>query len=262
MKLKIRLTRLAFVALILLSFLITVNGQDEKPLTKEEQKEFLAQRTDTVRLNGTLNSVIKSLYTFWNVVIHSDLKEIGQIKLASPFPSFYKPTWAEIFDTIATQTETSYSYDSSKSYWLFSKPSKPLYTINIADGWTSANSGIYVGYKPPAYPVGMDIYQFGTYSDDDKRKEAALFERVRNDLALRLVKDFKSEVSIDSMDRVRVDGVESLYFESPAPQKNVIWRQWALVKNGKAFVIVSALESKDKKLLADVQAMVKSFHVN
>ena len=40
-----------------------------------------------------------------------------------------------------------------------------------------------------------------------------------------------------------------------------VWRQWAFVKDGKAFVIVSTLPVAEKQLLANVEAMVKSFRV-
>ena len=145
---------------------------------------------------------------------------------------------------------------------MFAKPAnrKP-FTINLADKWLAEDRGIYNGYKPPTFPVGMDIYYYGVYSADDSKQEAALWEKIRDAWAIGFASKAKRDITIAEMQKVSVDGVEALYFETPGVRPGVIWRQWALVKNGKAFVIVSALPAKDKQLLSNVEAMVESFRV-
>lgn len=234
-----------------------------KAISAEAQKELLATRLDQSPIRGNFGSLGSWLYTFHDLAIHTDHKEIGDIKLGSPFPNGYKPTWREVFETVATQTRTTWAYDAKRNYWLFTPTEfSPAFDIKIADDWTSKNMGIYIGYKPSTFPVGMDIYQLGTYSADDPKDEAKLFEESRNDLALRFARGFDKKISAKDMKIVKVDGVDALYFEAIPPQrKEIIWRQWALVKNGKGFVIVSSLRKQDKKLISDVQAMVESFKV-
>lgn len=234
-----------------------------KALNAQEQKEFLAKRLPTGAITGTFGSYGSLLFAAQDVAIHSNNKEIGNIKLNSPFPSDYKPTWAELFDTIAVQTKTTWIYDSKRNYWLFLPfAQQQSYDLKIAEGWIPRNEGIYVGYKPPTYPVGMDIYQMGKYSADNPKEESAFFEKIRNTLALRFATGFKKDITIKEMQTVKIDGVDALFFESISPIRDyIMWRQWVLVKNGKAFVIVSSLNKEDKKLYEDVQSMVKSFQV-
>ncbi|HET8783042.1 MAG TPA: hypothetical protein VFM63_11535, partial [Pyrinomonadaceae bacterium] len=79
--------------------------------------------------------------------------------------------------------------------------------------------------------------------------------------ALRFASSFKPDVTADGMSTVKVDGVEARYFQTPTPRPGAVWRQWSFVKNGNAFVIVSALPESDNKLLSAVESMVKSFRV-
>lgn len=235
------------------------NGQ---AISADEQEKLLSTRSKSL-IQGTFGSFGSLVFSFHDLAIHTDHKAVGDIKLGNPFPADYQPTWREVFDTVATQTQTAWAYDAKRNYWVFTPTSfSPFFQIKIADGWTSADRGIYIGYKPATFPVGMDIYQLGTYSADNSKDEAKLFKSVRDDLALRFAKGFKKDIKAKDMKTVKVDDSSALYFESPAPQrKEIIWRQWALVKNGRAFVIVSTLRKEDKNLVEDVQAMVRSFKV-
>ena len=210
---------------------------------------------------GTFSAFGSLLFAF-GITIHTNDKEIGETELHSPFPDFYQPTIRELLNAIALQTNSSWTYDPQTDYWVFAKPPmrKPL-AVSLAEGWVATDRGIYVGYKPPTYPVGMDIYYYGTYSSDNPAQQAVVWERVRNSWATGFASRFKGDVTIAEMQRVSVDGVEALYFQTPTPRPGVVWRQWALVKNGHAFVIVSTLPADDKQLLADVESMVKSFRV-
>lgn len=240
---------------------VLVDGNG-KAISAEEQESLLATRIKSP-IQGTFGSLGSFLYTFHDLAIHTDHKEVGNIKLGSPFPKIYEPTWREVFDTIAVQTKTVWTYDAKRNYWLFTPAeNSPSFEIKLADGWTSEHRGIYIGYKPSTFPVGMDIYQLGSYSSDDPKDEAKLFSEIRDDLALRFASGFNKDIKPGKMKKVKVDGVDALYFESPAPQrKEIIWRQWAFVKNGKGFVIVSSLRKQDANLVSDVQQMVKSFKV-
>ncbi len=237
-------------------------SKDEIALTESQQKSFLSQRLESGGMTGTFNSFGSLLYSLHDVAIHTDDKEIGAVKLSSPFPSFYKPTWRQMLDSIAIQTKSSWNYDSKRNFWVFAKPAiaKP-YTITLADKWIAEDRGTYVSYKPPTFPVGMDIYYFGVYSADKEKEQAALWEKIRDAWAVRFASSFKKNITVDEMQKTKVSEVDAAYLQSPTLPTGVVWRQWALEKNGHTFIIVSTLRPEDKQLLADVEAMIKSFRV-
>jgi hypothetical protein len=255
------ITILTFLLLVVFTT-ASASPQKRSPLTNEQQSKFVARRLPSGTITGTFGAFGSFLYAALDIAIHTNDKDIGNTELHSPFPDFYKPTIREMLDTIAVQTKSSWSYDSHDDYWVFAKPAipKPL-SVTLADKWITNDRGIYITYKPPTYPVGMDIYYYGTYSSDDPLQQASLWERVRNSWAIGFASHFKRDVTVAEMSKVSVDGVEALSFQIPTPRPGVVWRQWALVKNGRAFVIVSTLPTDDKQLLSDVESMVKSFRV-
>jgi hypothetical protein len=232
-------------------------------ISENEQKALLSERLEKSPIQGTFSSFGNLLFALNDLAIHTDFKEIGGVKLGSPFPDDYKPTWKEVFDTVAIQTQTTWNYDAKRNYWVFTPAqNSSIYSINLANGWTAHNEGIYVGYVPPTFPVGMDIYQLGSYSAEKPKEEAKLLEKVREDLALRFAKGFDPNIKAKDMQTVKVNDTDALYFESAVPKREeIIWRQWVFIKNGKAFAIVSSLMKKDTKLFEDVQTMIKSFQV-
>ena len=231
-------------------------------LTSAQQRKFLSARLPTGVITGTFGAFGSLLFAVKQVAIHTADAEIGKTELHSPFPDFYKPTWKELFDTIAAQTQSSWQYDLDRNYWVFAKPkrAKP-FAVTIADKWTADDRDIYISYRPPTYPVGMDIYCYGSYSADDRKEEPELWEKIRNTWAIRFASGLKRDISLAEMKKITLAGVEALYFEGVAPRNGVIWRQWVFVKGGKAFVIVSSLKPDALLLLADVQAMINSFRV-
>lgn len=211
---------------------------------------------------GNFGSFGSLIFGVMNIAIHTNDSQIGATELHTPFPDFYKPTIRELFDTIALQTGSSWTYDPKTDYWVFAKPAKAKpFSITLVDEWISRDRGMYVSYKPPTYPVGMDIYYYGSYSADKKAEEEALWKQIRNSWAIGFASRAKRDTTIAEMSSVTIDGVEAVYFQSPTPRPGVVWRQWAFVKNGQAFVIVSTLPESDDKLRSAVESMVKSFRV-
>lgn len=259
----------AILSFILFSFSSaiaqTANGtvQDKvTPLTEKQQKELLSGRMQSGAITGTFDSYTSLLFALNDIAMHTEDGEINNTKLNSPFPNFYKPTVQQLFDTIALQTKSSWKYDAQRDYWVFAKPAiqKP-YSLTLADKWTSRDMGIYTGYAPATFPVGMDVYYYGVYSADEVKKEAALWEKIRNTWAVSFASNFKKGITAGEMQKISIDGVEALYFETPAPKPGIIFRQWTLIKKGKMFVIISTLPAGDKQAVSDVEAMVKSFRV-
>lgn len=228
------------------------------PLTAEQQAAQLKQRAAWSSIGNTFDSFCTSAFTFSGVLLFSDLKGVGKVELVNPFPDSYKPTWREILDTLARQTQTSWSYSNKHGGWLFDKPALPLqFTIDLAKDWKQEDRGFYVFHKPPDVPVGMDVYQFGRYSfDKDADKECL---KIRDRIALTLLEQISPKTKVEDMRKVAIDGTEALFFETPSPREGVTWRQWVFVKDGRAFGIVSALEDDKESLLKDVQRMVATF---
>jgi len=234
-----------------------------KHLSNEEQTALLAQRTSSGMMFGSFGGYASLLYAAMDVCIHAGSEEIAKTPLQSPFPEFYKPTWAELFDSIARQTRSSWSYDPKTDFWTFGRPGQPLpFTIEMARDWKADDRGSYVCYQPKVAPVGMDIYVMGNYSASNEGERQALFNKVRDDIALRFAKTFKKEMTTDGMTKTKVSNSEALYFTLAVPETGIIWRQWVIVESGKAFCIVSAIKpEQEKDILPDVEAMVKSFRI-
>ena len=251
----------ACMSLVALSSSV-VSSQQRAALDAKQQEKFLSRRLESGVITGTFSAYGSFMYAALDIAIHTNDKEVAETELHSPFPEFYKPTVKEMLTTIALQTKSSWAYDPKTDYWTFARPAaaKP-FSLKLADKWTSDDRGIYVSYRPPTYPVGMDIYYYGSYSAEDPSQQAATWERIRNVWATSFASRLKRDVSISEMQRVSVDGADALYFQGLTPRPGVMWRQWAFVKNGHAFLIVSTLPVDDAKLLADVESMVKSFRL-
>jgi hypothetical protein len=239
---------------------------DQKKLWSEEQEAFLANRTAGQML-GTFNGYCSLLYATVEVAIHTESEEVNQTGLSSFFPKFYKPTWKELFDDIARQTKSTWKYDPTRNFWVFSPPAGNLpFKIELAEKWKADDRGRYMSYHPAIAPVGMDIYMVGTYSvseeEKKKEKEADLFHKVRDSLAVQFAKIFKEDIQPKDMEEVTINGLKALHFKIAAPQTGIIWRQWVIVDSGKAFAIVSAIKpEQEKEILPDVEKMLNSFEI-
>ena len=235
---------------------------ERKPLKPVEQAAFLARRTGG-RLFGTFSGFTSYQYAVHDVCLHTESEQVNTTRLYPVFPEKYHPTYCELFDTIARQTGSTWKYDARRDYWVFNPPPKALpYRVKWARGWEPMNRGLYVFCKPPGAPVGMDVYMLGSYSFDEKTRAEKL-AKIRYALASRFAATFKKDVCEADMRKVKVAGVEALFFSTDSPkQPGVRWRQWALVAGGHGFVIVSALhKDHEKRLLPDVEAMVASFRL-
>ena len=241
-------------------------SQTVKALSEKEQNDFLSRRVGAGMMHGSsFNSFCSYLFAVHNVAIHTESSEINATRFGAPaaIPDYYKPTWRELFDIIAIQTKSAWSYDSSRNYWVFAKSQKPrvYYEIETAKDWTKSDSGGYVGYHPAIAPVGMDIHILGTYSSDDPNAAGELYKKLKEYFAVNFARPFKEDVALKNMKNVKIGNYQALYFEIKVPSR-IIWRQWAIVDEGRAFVIVSAIKPEhDKKLYPDVQKMISTFKV-
>jgi hypothetical protein len=237
-------------------------GKEAKPvlLTAEGQKALLAKRAPG-GMAGSFNSYASLLYAMDGAILHTDDEEIGKASLSSPFPEFYKPTRAEFFNAIARQTSSSWSYDEKRAFWVFAKPALPMpFKITLAKDWESAERGNYLFCKPPTAPIGMDIYVMAEYSSTPV--DPALPAKMREACAMMFATNFKKDVTAKDMSLAKVGTYEALHFKSPTPRPGTTWRQWAIAENGRAFVIVSAMDdANEKEVLPGVEEALQTFEV-
>ena len=127
-------------------------------------------------------------------------KEISNAELHPVFPESYKPTLREFLDAIALQTSLEWKYDPTSKYFKSEVESGPVeglaifeftktkreqpFEVALPEGWKAVDKGSWVMYVPPVFPLGMDIHQLGSYSSDDKSKEAELLKNVPHDVML------------------------------------------------------------------------------
>lgn len=223
-----------------------------------ESEQFLKSLAPSIR-HDNFGEFAELLTSSGIVNLHSSSPAVNKIELAPICNISHSLIFAEFLETIARQTGTTSKQDAKYSRWNFEPPSMPLpYKLSMANGWHKQERGYYTAYIPKIAPVGMDIYMMGRFKglSDDQLKE------IRNEQALWFADKVSPGATIAMMKIETVDGCEALSFEAKAPLEGRKWRQWAFVKDSQAFVIVSTLDDQNEaKLLPDVEAMIKSFHI-
>ena len=274
-----------FVVLIFLALIVTGDdsrAEDQKKTGNVSTSKAAAEKLLGRRIGGGLGESFRGFSNMFFVqsriklgsgvgLMTSD-KEIMQKNLMPVFPEAYQPTLRELLDAIAVQTSSSWKHDTSGEYvekgienvTIFefspSKHEKP-YTIELADGWKSRDMGCWVMCKPEKFPVGMDIYELGSYSF--AKDEKAGRKRVREAAALEWAHRVAPDATIKDMKEVKVGDVSALFFTRKVPSaldQELVWRQWVFMVEGSCYFIVSTLpEELGAKLLPDVKKMVASF---
>ncbi len=249
------LKRLTTCLTLLLSLLAvdSVADSGDKNLAPAQQ-QLLEAHTSPGMMMGSFDSYASYLYAVRNVMIHTYDDDINSTQIHSTFQANDKPTWREIFDSIAKQTGSQWSYDSEHNYWVFSKGSTvPPFTIAIAPGWKSEYRGNYVSYRPPIAPVGLDIYF---------KESSGISEQITSS-ALKSAQKVNPNAKETEMKNQRVGQHDALFYSTVIPSTGIVWRQWVFGADKKEFVIVSAIKPENEKIiLPDVQKMVQSFKVN
>ncbi len=240
-------------------------NKDRKPvwnLTAEDQLKILNSRANTATMLGSFYEFNNALACMHEPFLMTTSVEVSKTPLQTVHVADYKPTQAELFESMARQTGTSIKYNPTfVSKWISAPPAMPLpFSITVAEGWKLEDRGLYAAYIPQLQPFGLDIYMFGRYSGLSAEKT----REVRNANAIRFAKQFDQTIKPESMKELKVGDCDALYYETTPPHRpDGRWRQWSLVKNGEAFVIVSAIQDKNASVLVpQVQNMVASFHVS
>lgn len=228
-------------------------------LSAEEKLSELHKRLTSPSMLGSFYEFNNLLFCMGQPYLETTSVEVSNTRLQTVHAQDYMPTVAELFETMARQTQSSVRYEPTfLSKWIVVPPAMPLpYSLKLEDGWKAQDRGLYVAYVPTLQPVGMDIYMLGRYSGLSPEKTI----EARNLNALMFAKMFDKTVTIADMEEVKLSDCDAIFFKAKsAMKKDCQWRQWSFVKDGQAFVIVSALDNKNADvLLPQVERMVASF---
>lgn len=258
-----------------------------KPLTEEERQKLLGARLDggmsySFGQFGNMFLVSSRIQFGTGVGLVTSSGEIANTPLQSPFPAFYKPTLREFLDAIALQTSSEWKYDPSSKYFkselehktqvenlamfefTVTNREKP-FEVTLADGWNAIDKGNWVMHVPPSFPVGLDIYEMGTYSSEDKATENDFRNQVRTAVALEWAQRVKQNAVLDDLKPAKIATFDALFFESMVPSqlnKEIRWRHWVFMADNKCYFVVSTiLPEFEDKIFPDVEKMLASFRV-
>jgi hypothetical protein len=226
--------------------------------------------------------VTSQFYLSQRVALVSSSKETAAIPLQSPFPDSYRPTLREFLDAIALQSKSDWKYDPTSKFFhsefdqtklvedlaIFeftpAKLEKP-FEIKLAEGWKSIDKGNWVMYVPPSFPVGLDVYEMGTYSCDDKAKRKELLSSVQRDVALEWALRVSESAKKEDLKPAKVGSFDALFFEAMVDSQlnnKMRWRHWVFMDDGKCYFVVSTiLPEFEGKIFPDVEKMLSTFKV-
>lgn len=255
------------------------------PWTDERLAELLSGRIDG-GIGGSFSSFAKQFLVMSRLQIGPGVgimtasREVSQTELQPVFPEFYHPTLRELFETVALQSKSEWKYDPTGKFFnsnvpgavadlaLFefapAKREKP-YEVTLADGWKSQDQGHWLMLIPPDFPVGLDIYEVGTYSTEEKDDEAKLYAKVRTEVALQWATRVAEDVTEEKLSPAKVGAYDALYFEAMIPSqlgKEIRWRQWVFMVGNRCFFVVSTiLPDLEKNIYPDVEEMLTTFRM-
>jgi hypothetical protein len=257
------------------------------PLTPEQQADLLAARVDgglgnEFRQYANMFLVFSRLQLGSGVGLMTSSPEIAAAELQPVFPSTYQPTLRELLDMIAMQTGSSWKYDSSGKYFQSDVPGESAatglaifeftpakrdkpYEVTLAKEWKAVDKGHWLMLVPPSFPVGMDIYELGSYSTDDKAAPSDWINSIRGEIALEWAQRVNPEATRDDLQPAKVGPYDALYFEALIDSqldKKLRWRQWVFAEGNRCYFIVSTiLPEKDEEIFPDVEQMVGSIRI-
>jgi hypothetical protein len=224
--------------------------------------EFLSQPYNALPMFSSFRSFMSVNYASANVWVHAenDEQEIYDSRVVYSYPEFYKPTWKEVFDVIARQMRCTWEWNPGNRQFKFARSDRgPFFGVDLADGWRREDRG-YVWHAPKDQNFGMDIYYFGHFTSSAQHPD--LIPKVRTHYALQSFSSWPESPTEKQMQLVQAGGAEALYIRCDTPRPGAVWRQWSLVRDGHAFLIVSAMPAaRERELSRQVDQMVATFRV-
>jgi hypothetical protein len=256
------------------------------PLTDSELAALLSHRLEG-GMQGTFAQFSNRFFVGSGIQLPKAIalaaksERVAATPLNSPFPTSYKPTLREFLDAIALQTISEWSYTTEDVVHRSGKPSGPIdhiaafqfifrqrakpYGFTLAEGWKGVDKGNWLMLSPPDFPVGLDIYEMGVYSAEDKEAEPELFKSIRQDVALEWAQRVSEGAKLEDMREAKVGEYDALYFEAMIPSqlnKDIRWRQWVfMVDNACYFVVSTILPENEETIFPAVESMLATFHM-
>jgi hypothetical protein len=236
-----------------------ITSADTGPLL--DPAKFAASPYNGVPVFRTFRSFVSSCYATADTWVYAegDDRALYDAQLIYPYPDFYKPTWGEVFTHVGRQMGCSWSWNPQNRQFRFARAElPPLFHLTLADGWRSKDRGLYVWHAPKGTQFGMDVYYYGHYTTPANDPD---FERrVREHVALALVGNWPAPPKLAQMTPTKVGGHDALALTADTPRPGGVWRQWSVVIEGDAFLIVSAMpKTNEPELMPAIEQMVSSF---
>lgn len=261
-----------------------------KVLNSKELAGLLQQRVDGT-ISGTFDDFANGFIGLTRdeighmVGLYPGTPSVARQKLQRAFASCYDPTLTELFDAIAVQTQTKWAY---KPDGQFVKSSKPLpravegfsvfeftpakrdltYQVRLPAGWKSENTGAFIKYFGPSFPLAVDVFPQGRISiggTDSKGKEA--LRQYAYQLSIDWAKKAKPDVKPSELGAGKVGSYDAITFDTMverAPGQKVHWRQWVVtdpVSRNVYFILSSILPEKEREIYPGVQELLASFKI-
>ena len=263
----------------------------DSPATFEALSEAQLEKLLNARLDGSLQFsfrqfanmfLVSSRITFGTGVgLMTESKKIADTELQPIYPASYRPTLRQFLDRIALQASATWKHDTTGKFisdttggnkplkdiaiFEFSESGKAKrpYEVTLEKGWKTVDHGHWVMHVPPDFPIGMDIYQMGTYTPEDVEVTPEFIRKTRADISLSWAQRVRPETESKDLIPAKVGSYEALYFEAMIPsqlEKEIKWRQWVFFVGNDAYFIVSTiLPEFEDKIFPDVKKMISTF---
>jgi hypothetical protein len=230
-------------------------GPDIDPL------KLAASKFNSVPLFRTFRSFVSASYATANVWIYAadDEPALYDSPVAYTWPKFYSPTWGEVFDHVARQTNCTWSWNPQNRQFKFERSNAPPpFGVTLPENWRREDRGLYIWHAPKDQNFGLDIFDFGQFTPPPD--DADFPKKLREHFAMINLTHWPTPPTIAQMQMVKIGGADALYLKTDTPRPGGIWRQWSLVIDGHAFLIVSAMpKEREAELVPVIEKMVGSF---
>ncbi|MDX2108263.1 MAG: hypothetical protein SFY67_17850 [Candidatus Melainabacteria bacterium] len=222
------------------------------------------------RLNGGIGStfagfanqflVSSVIQTGCNAVLVSLSNEVSAKPLMSTFPQSYKPK----FEDKEGQKQSKPSEPVDIYIFEFTpSTNEKSFTVELPSGWTSKDMGHWVKYSPPKFPVGLDIYEMGTYSSSDG--DAAKLKNIPGDLLLEWAKRIKQSPTTADLKKGKIGTFDADLYEceiSGKDDKKLKWHNWTFMNGNKCYFVLSAYPNElENDIYPDVQKILSTFKI-
>jgi len=139
------------------------------------------------------------------------------------------------------------------------------FKVDLAKGRRAVDMGHWMMYIPRAFPVGMDIYEFGTYSPTQKDNEQNFFDKIRNEVSLDWARRVHPKAKVGDLEKAIVGQFEALHYGvllTGQTGQEIRWRQWVFIDGKKCYLSVSTIiPDLEEKIYPDVKQMLESFEI-